>query len=227
MIPSVKRSIKGRTQRRISLRASQRNGSGRLYRGEEPAANPGDSRGALSGNDKFNSHAMLMDSFGGKPEHDQKHLVAALMSLSLFAQGPGRGIPDLSGPQTSGAHPDDGGARAADGGGDQARAELDRSRVRRARNEAAIQAKAEAVDAAELALANARADLFAKLQASPAKLAPNQVAALIAAGGMFRGAQAGRGGLPAGGRGTIPDIRQAQTDALTRMTTDQCPWHTR
>ena len=78
--------------------------------------------------------------------------------------------------------------------------------------------KAEAVHAAELALANARADLFAKVQGSPARLTPNQVTALISAGGVFRGAP-GAGG----GRGTIPDIRQAQTDALTRMTTDQLP----
>ena len=72
----------------------------------------------------------------------------------------------------------------------QARVELNAAAFAGARDEAAIRAKAEAVHAAELALANARADLFAKVQASPARLTPSQVAALISAGGVFRGAVA-------------------------------------
>jgi hypothetical protein len=56
---------------------------------------------------------------------------------------------------------------------------------------AAIKEKAEALRAAELALAIARADWFAKMQATSSKLAADQVAALIAAGGSVGG---GRGG---------------------------------
>ncbi|MEO8369959.1 MAG: DUF1080 domain-containing protein [Candidatus Solibacter sp.] len=59
-------------------------------------------------------------------------------------------------------------------------------------------AKADALKSAELALANARADAFARLQASPSKLAPDYVASLVASGG-----GAGRGG---GGLGfTLPE----------------------
>ena len=84
-----------------------------------------------------------------------------------------------------------------------------------------LQPKVDAIGAAELALANARADAFAKTQSSPARLAPNQVTALIAAGGSPRG---GRGGQNyAVGEGTIPNIREAQTKALTRMSTDVMP----
>jgi len=80
---------------------------------------------------------------------------------------------------------------------------------------------ADALGAAELALANARADAFAKIQESAAKLAPNQVAALIASGGGGRG---GRGGQTyAVGGGTIPGIREAQVAALTKLTTQVMP----
>lgn len=72
--------------------------------------------------------------------------------------------------------------------------------------------------AAELALANARADAFAKIQESAAKLAPNQVAALIASGGGGRGRQT----YPVGG-GTIPRVREAQVAALTKLTTQAMP----
>ena len=154
----------------------------------------------------------------------KRTLLAALTAISLFAQGPGRGIPDLTESQTAGltrmtaelAPP----AQAVAA----ARTALIAAAFAEPRNDAAIHAKAEAVGAAELALAKARADAFAGLQASSAKLAPNQTAALIAAGGAFRGAQAGAAG-PAGGagRGTIPNIRQRQTTALTQLTTDLMP----
>lgn len=48
-------------------------------------------------------------------------------------------------------------------------------------------AKADALKSAELALAKARADAFASLQASPARLAPEYVTALVASGGAIRG----------------------------------------
>lgn len=50
---------------------------------------------------------------------------------------------------------------------------------------AAIQLHADAVAAAELALAQARADAFAKLQASPDALDAEQIAWLVAAGGTY------------------------------------------
>jgi hypothetical protein len=64
-----------------------------------------------------------------------------------------------------------------------ARTELAAAAFAEPRNDAAIRARAEAVGAAELALAKARAGAFAKVQSSPGKLAPNQVTALIAMGG--------------------------------------------
>src|SRR5262249_41979381 len=69
------------------------------------------------------------------------------------------------------------------------------------RDDAAIQSKVDAVAAAELALAKARADAFAKLQASPARLAPEQATALAAAGGAFPGG----GGRGAGGGGNFTE----------------------
>ena len=62
---------------------------------------------------------------------------------------------------------------------------------------AEMTAKADDLKAAELALANARAEAFAKLQSSTARLAPDYVASLVASGG------GGRGG---GGLGfTLPE----------------------
>ena len=64
------------------------------------------------------------------------------------------------------------------------------------KNVAGITAAVEKLRAAELALATKRADEFAKLQAGPNKLNPEQVTALIAAGGNVGGGggRAGRGG---------------------------------
>jgi hypothetical protein len=77
---------------------------------------------------------------------------------------------------------------------------------------ATIQVKVDAVRAAELELANARAAAFAKLQASAAKLTAQQVAAL---------AQSGAGGRGGGGRGgyrtSMPHVTARQASALTRM----------
>jgi hypothetical protein len=77
------------------------------------------------------------------------------------------------------------------------------------RDAAATRSKVEAVRAAELDLANARAAAFAKLQASAAKLSPQQVAAL---------AQSGPGGRGGGGRGgyrtSMPHVTAKQATAL-------------
>lgn len=63
-----------------------------------------------------------------------------------------------------------------------ARTALTGASVAEPRDDAAIQTSADAVAAAELALAQARAAAFARLQASPNKLGPEQVPALIAMG---------------------------------------------
>ena len=150
--------------------------------------------------------------------------LAALTSLSLFAQGAGRGIPGLTEEQTAALARMTAALAPEVQSVTAARGALITAAFAEPRNDAAIRARAEAVGVAELALANARADAFGKLQASSLKLAQAQVAALIRAGGAFRGGQAGPGG-PAGGggRGTIPNIRQPQTTALTKLTTDVMP----
>ena len=77
------------------------------------------------------------------------------------------------------------------------------------RNNAAIAAKVEAVKSADLRLANARADAFAKLQASPGRLSRDQATVLAATGG---GRAAFRGNM-----GGIPSMTSQQVAALTRM----------
>jgi len=76
-----------------------------------------------------------------------------------------------------------------------ARAELANVTFAAAKNAAGITAAVEKLRAAELALASKRAEEFAKLQAGPHKLNPEQVKALIAAGGNAGGrGRGGRGG---------------------------------
>jgi hypothetical protein len=150
-------------------------------------------------------------------------LLAALTSLSLFAQGQGRGIPNLTEQQTAALERTTADLAPLAQSVTTLRTALTAGAFAEPRNDASIQAKAEELGAAELALAKARADAFAKLQASSDKLATNQVAALIAAGGALRGAP-GRGGPGGGaGPGTIRNVGQAQTTALTQLTTDVMP----
>jgi hypothetical protein len=97
-----------------------------------------------------------------------------------------------------------------------ARTDLIAAALAQPRNDAAIKAKGEAIRVAELELAKARADAFAKMQASPNRLASGQVAALAGAVG-----PAGRGG---GGRGayptSMPHVTAKQATGLTQMTSD-------
>ena len=72
---------------------------------------------------------------------------------------------------------------------------------------AELQPKLDAVKAADLALATARADAFANLQASPGRLNPGQISALAAAAG----------GPGRGGATTIPSLTSPQVSALTQM----------
>ena len=76
------------------------------------------------------------------------------------------------------------------------------------RNDAAIKAHVESLGAADRALANARAEVFAKLQTSPGKLSPAQIASLHEPDGF----SAGRGGA------AIPSITSNQIAMLTQMT---------
>ena len=80
-----------------------------------------------------------------------------------------------------------------------ARTELGAAAFAGAKNTAAIAAATEKLRMSELAVASARADAFAKLQAGPNKLNPEQVNALIAGGG-------NAGGRGAGGRGRGPAL---------------------
>ena len=87
-----------------------------------------------------------------------------------------------------------------------ARDELAAATYAGARDESAIKAAVEKLRMAELALATRRGEEFAKLQAGPNKLKPEQVTALIAAGGNANAGRGGRGGpaagpAPANGRG--------------------------
>jgi len=79
-------------------------------------------------------------------------------------------------------------------------------------NEAAIRDRTDALRSAEHRLANARADAFARVQASPARLAPDQIAAFAAIGGSFLRTGAGRGGNP--------PLSEEQRAALTRLASD-------
>ena len=92
-----------------------------------------------------------------------------------------------------------------------ARGELATATFADPKNEPAIRAAVEKLRLAELALASKRAEEFAKLQAGPNKLTPEQVTALIAAGGSLpaagrgrRGAADGPGAAPATGAPNAP-----------------------
>ena len=96
-----------------------------------------------------------------------------------------------------------------------ARAELVAATFASPRDDAAIQAKVQAVKAAELALANARAEALGKIQASANKLTAAQIAAIPAAGG---GIGRGGGGGGAGAPGGVPNMTSNQVGLLMQMT---------
>ena len=86
------------------------------------------------------------------------------------------------------------------------------------RDPAAVQAKVAAVKSAELALANARADAFAKLQGSPNKFSAEQITALgTSNGGAGRGGRGAGGGLRAAGGPKGPDLDADQGRALNTL----------
>ena len=136
----------------------------------------------------------------------------AAVSLGLgwalaVAQGGRGGIPNATVAQTAALAQINSGLAGQTQALTAARAALTAAALAEPRNDAAIQAKIDAVKAADLALANARADAFAKLQASPDRLSPDQVRALAATGG----------GGGRGAAGGIPNLTSPQVAALTQM----------
>ncbi len=147
-------------------------------------------------------------------------LLIAVTGLTLQAQGPGRGIPGLTEAQSAALTRMNTDLAAQAQAVSAARAALTAASFAERSDDEVLRARAEAVGQAELSLASARAEALSRLQASSNKLAPDQVAALAAAGG-GRGGQRTPGGVQ--GHGTIPHIRQAQITVLTRMSTDLMP----
>jgi hypothetical protein len=131
-------------------------------------------------------------------------LVLALSTLSITAQQPGPpgqgggrggrggGLPGATPEQTQAVADMNATLTDLNAAVTRARAELATVTFAEVRNVAGISAAVEKVRAAELALATKRAEEFAKLQAGPNKLNPDQVKAFIASGG--RGGRGGRGG---------------------------------
>jgi hypothetical protein len=134
-----------------------------------------------------------------------------------FAQGRGGAIPNATPEQTAAIARMNAGLAAQIQSLTAARADLVAASLSQPRDNAAIQAKVDAVRAAELALANARADALANLQASPQKLAANQLTALATAAG--RGGVGGR--APA--RSSMPHITAKQAGSLTQFTASLGP----
>ena len=139
---------------------------------------------------------------------------ATALSLALLAQGPN--TPNLTDVQAAAVAQINAGLAPQNEAAAAARTALLNASFR---EPATIPAKTDALRAAELALATARAEAFAKLQSSPDKLASNQAAGLGRGGG--RGGQGGNRAFGTGG--TIPHITRAQMDALTDLANQILP----
>jgi len=144
-------------------------------------------------------------------------LVVLSGTVALLAQGPGRGIPGITDRQSGALARMNTEIAAQTQALNVARSDMIAVSLTVPRDDRAIRTKAEAVREAEIALANARKSAFARLQTSQDRLSAEQTTALIRTGG-------GRGGgRPGAARGTIPNIREAQVTALTRLSTDAMP----
>ena len=141
-------------------------------------------------------------------------LIAAFLTVGVYGQG--RGIPDITPQQTAALAQMNADCALQVQTVNTARSALTAVSLAQSGNRTAIQTGADALGAAELALANARSKAFATLQSSSSKLAANQIAALAM--------QSSRGGVVDGNsRGTVPNIKQPQTTALTQMTSALMP----
>lgn len=121
----------------------------------------------------------------------------AVTAPTLFAQGGrgrGGGLPGATPEQTQAVVAMNAALTEQMAAVTSARAELATATFTQPKNVAGITAAVEKLRAAELALASKRAEEFAKLQAGPHKLNPEQVKALIAAGGAAGRGRGGRGG---------------------------------
>ncbi|HXB74212.1 MAG TPA: family 16 glycoside hydrolase [Candidatus Acidoferrales bacterium] len=160
-------------------------------------------------------------------------LGGVLAAVQGVAQGGRGGIPNLTQEQTAALTQLNADLAGPMQAVTDARTALTTAALAEPRNDAAIQAKADAVKAADLVLAKARADAFAKVQASPNRLGRDQVAALAAMGGGpggGRGGAGGRGGTGGpggaggrGGAGSIPNLTSQQIPGLTQMTGELTP----
>lgn len=129
---------------------------------------------------------------------------SALVAQGGFGGGRGRGgIPDVTPEQTQALTDMTAALAPLTTAATDARNELAMAAITSAGNAGAVNAAVDKVRAAELAVATARAAAFAELQASPNRLNPEQVAALISAGGNVggRGGFRGGGGARGGARG--------------------------
>ncbi len=152
-----------------------------------------------------------------------KHvLLSAVAAVSLIAQGPGRGIPGATPQQASLLTQMNSDLAPQMQKLAAARSAMTEAAFAVPRDDRAVRTKAAAVREAEIAVATARAQAFAKIQSSADRLSASQTAALIATGG-GRGGQATAGGRAGSPRGTVPNIREAQVTALTRMSSDLLP----
>ena len=143
--------------------------------------------------------------------------VFALTVVSA-AFGQGRvGVPNVTADQTAALEQMNRELTAATQAVSAARDALVATALAQPRNDEAIRAKAQAIGAADAALAGARADAFAKIQSSPNKFGPEQIAGLAAG--------AGRGGDRGGGRGTVgvPNLSPAQGGALVNLNSQLAP----
>lgn len=142
-------------------------------------------------------------------------------SFSAWGQGPGGrgGIPNVTPAQTAAITQMNADLATANQAVTDARTAVIQASLEAPRT---IQAKVDALKAAELTGAAARADAFHKLQASPNKLSADQVAVLAAGGGGGRGGGRGAGPGAAGSGGprtmTFPHATPDQANVLMAMT---------
>jgi hypothetical protein len=142
--------------------------------------------------------------------------IAAVMLGAAAAQGRGgRGIPNATPEQMAAVAQMNAGLAEQMQRLAAARTELIAASLAETRDDAGVRAKLDAIRAAELEAANARADAFAKLQASPNKLSAAQAAAFADAGAGGRGG-GGRGGY----RTSMPHVTAKQANALTAMSSE-------
>jgi len=132
-------------------------------------------------------------------------ITLAISSTLIFAQGGGGaagrgGIPNLTPAQISAINAMDQALTAQTSAAATARTALIAASFAEPRNDTDLKARLEQLDRAELALANARAEQFTKLQAGADKLNAEQISALIAISSRIGG-----GGPRVGGRGGNQD----------------------